>query len=256
MNTNSKRVTRVAMLRSSITLVTKTSTTLRFPPLQKLLALFVSKKMKQEYADHRALSTEKVERRLATETTRPDFMSYILASNPAKGGMTRDEIHRNAATFISAGSETTATILAGATWYLLKNPDCLKRFTQEIRSAFASVEDIKLDKIEKLTYLHAVIDESFRIYPPALAGQPRLSPPQGDTVSGYFIPGGTGIQLNQHAAFRSTLNFTSPGAFAPSRWLGDKRFAGDRLDVVQPFSVGPRNCIGKKYGFMPFIIAK
>ncbi len=236
----------VAMLRSSITLVTKLSTTLRFPPLQKLLGLLVSKKMKQEYADHRKLSAEKVDRRMASETTRPDFMSYILASNPSKGGMTDEEIRWNSATFISAGSESTATILAGATWYLLKNPDCLAKLNEEIRTTFNSAEDINLDNIEKLPYLHAVIDESFRIYPPALAGQPRLSPPQGDTVSGYWVPGGTGIQLNQLAAFRSTLNFTSPETFAPSRWLGDPRFASDRLEVVQPFSVGPRNCIGKK----------
>ena len=236
----------VATLMSSITIVTKKSTTLRFPPLQKLLGLLISKKMLQEYADHRKLSTEKVEQRMASETTRPDFMSYILAANPSKGGMTREEIHWNSATFISAGSESTASILAGATWYLLKNPDCLARLSQELRTAFNSAEDIKLANIDKLTYLHAVVDESFRIFPSGLAGQPRLSPPQGDTVSGYWVPGGTGIQLNQLAAFHSPLNFTSPETFAPSRWLGDARFASDRLDVVQPFSVGPRNCIGKK----------
>ena len=237
----------VKMLMSSITIVTKTSTTLRFPPLQKLLGLFVSKKMIQEYAEHRKLSTEKVNQRMAWETTRPDLMSYIMASNPSKGGMTREEIEWNASTFIAAGSETTATILSGATWYLLQNPAYLAKLNHEIRSTFASSDDVKLDNIENMRYLHAIVDEAFRIYPPGLAGQPRLSPPQGDTVSGYWVPGGTGIQLNQLAAFRSSQNFTSPNTFAPDRWLGDPRFASDRLDVMQPFSIGPRNCIGKKY---------
>ena len=236
----------VTMLMSSIKIVTMNSTTLRFPRLQKLLRLFVSKQMKQEYADHRRLSTEKVEQRMGLETSRPDFMSYILAANPTKGGMTREEIHWNSATFISAGSETTASVLASATWHLLKNPECLARLVTELRTAFESAEEVNLANTDGLKYLHAVIDESLRISTPALSGQPRLSPPEGDTISGYWIPGGTGVQLNQLAAFRSTLNFNSPENFAPSRWLGDPRFASDRLDAMQPFSVGPRNCIGKK----------
>lgn len=35
--------------------------------------------------------------------------------------------------------------------------------------------------------------------------------------------------------------------FIPERWLDDPRFAGDAKRALQPFSVGPRNCIGKKY---------
>lgn len=34
--------------------------------------------------------------------------------------------------------------------------------------------------------------------------------------------------------------------FIPERWLGDPKFKDDKRDVFQPFSVGPRNCIGKK----------
>ena len=100
--------------------------------------------MIQEYEAPGALSTEKVERGLVTETSRPDFMSYILAANPSKGGVTREEIHWNAATFISAGSETTATILAGATWYLLENSTCLAELNNEVRTAFASATDVSL----------------------------------------------------------------------------------------------------------------
>ena len=56
----------------------------------------------------------------------------------------------------------------------------------------------------------------------------------------------TGIQLNQYAAYHSHQNFFDPSAFVPERWLGDPRFALDKKDVLQPFSVGARNCIGKK----------
>ena len=51
--------------------------------------------------------------------------------------------------------------------------------------------------------------------------------------------------ISQYAAGRSSANFTDPHAFVPERWLGDQRYAGDVRDAVHPFSVGPRNCIGR-----------
>lgn len=37
-----------------------------------------------------------------------------------------------------------------------------------------------------------------------------------------------------------------PDAFIPERWLGqDSRFENDNRDAFQPFSTGPRNCIGR-----------
>jgi cytochrome P450 len=52
------------------------------------------------------------------------------------------------------------------------------------------------------------------------------------------------------SANHSPSNFTDPAKFVPERWLDDtseyERYANDRREVFQPFSVGPRNCIGKK----------
>lgn len=53
------------------------------------------------------------------------------------------------------------------------------------------------------------------------------------------------------AAFRSPKNFKDPGLFLPERWILDEPgfeeyHAFDKREVVQPFSYGPRNCLGKK----------
>lgn len=180
----------VAMLMSNLKSVVFLSITLRFPPLQRLLRFFISNKALQAGADHQRLATEKVERRMKAATKRPDFLSYILTHNSEKGGMTREEIHKNAATFIAAGSETTAASLNGVTWSLLQNRNCLTRLTEEIRAAFRTRDEINLHKIGEMEYIHAVVTESFRIYPSALGGQPRRAPMGGDTVSGYWVPGG------------------------------------------------------------------
>jgi len=56
----------------------------------------------------------------------------------------------------------------------------------------------------------------------------------------------TAVYMSQHAAYHSTRNFAEPDSFIPERWLGDERFADDERAGFQPFSFGPRNCLGKK----------
>ena len=51
------------------------------------------------------------------------------------------------------------------------------------------------------------------------------------------------------AVAHSKDNFRDPDKFDPERWLegaGNGKYANDKLDASQPFSFGPRNCIGKK----------
>ena len=57
----------------------------------------------------------------------------------------------------------------------------------------------------------------------------------------------TSCGIHQLAANRIEANFTRPEEFLPERWLEDApaEFAHDRSDIYQPFSFGPRNCIGK-----------
>jgi cytochrome P450 len=49
-----------------------------------------------------------------------------------------------------------------------------------------------------------------------------------------------------YATYHSPDNFTRPFEFHPERFLGDPRFASDKLDALQPFSIGPQDCIGRK----------
>ena len=61
-----------------------------------------------------------------------------------------------------------------------------------------------------------------------------------------------GVSVPHFAAYRSSYNFTDSDTFIPERWLSDgcegfdPRFADDRKKVLQPFSTGPRNCLGMK----------
>ena len=60
------------------------------------------------------------------------------------------------------------------------------------------------------------------------------------------------------AAYHSTQNFRDPSQFVPERFLGDEKYKDDQIAVLQPFSYGPRNCIGKNLAYfeMRLILAR
>ncbi|KAK3075007.1 hypothetical protein LTS18_014122, partial [Coniosporium uncinatum] len=219
-------------------------------------------------------AAEKVDKRLATKTDRPDFMTYILR-NQDEGGkdggptMSRAEMHSTIGLFLIAGSETTATMLSGTTYLLLTNPDKMQKLKDEIRGKFKSEDEITIDEVSRLPYLLAVLNEGLRIYPPVPTGFPRVVPAGGDVVSGYYLPEGTSAYVSQHATNHSPRNFTDPDSFVPERWLAPSssspdstsmidRYAADKKSAFQPFSFGPRNCLGKNlaYAEMRLIMAK
>lgn len=139
------------------------------------------------------LAVDKVTRRMKRQTDRPDFMSYILKHNEIQNGLSVSEIEANAATFVLAGSETTAALLSGCTYYLLKNPAKYSRLVGEIRSAFRRPGDVSLAEIANLPYLSAVFEESLRVYPPIPTMLPRLVPEGGAIINGQFVPGGVSL---------------------------------------------------------------
>jgi cytochrome P450 len=47
--------------------------------------------------------------------------------------------------------------------------------------------------------------------------------------------------------YHSPVLFKDPQSFIPERWTDDPHYANDVRSAVQPFSVGSRNCLGKKY---------
>lgn len=76
----------------------------------------------------------------------------------------------------------------------------------------------------------------------------RETEDSGNVVCDRYVPPGTKVYMTQWAAYNSTKNFAHPEKFAPERWLKDAPavYVNDRKKVVQPFSTGPRNCIGRK----------
>ncbi|KAK7982074.1 cytochrome P450 [Apiospora saccharicola] len=238
----------VSIIFESMVTMSKISMLLRFGPVGKLLAMFIiPRSMAKKMDEHNELSAMKVETRLALETERPDLIGKMVSGSQKLGAeMTRHELVANAGVLIIAGSETTASLLCGATYLLAKNQHILQKLQAEVRSSFNNESEIDLISTQKLKYMQAVLDESLRHFPPALGALPRVIVPEGDHIAGRFVPGGTKLEVGQWALYHNPTYFHKPDEFHPERWLGDVEFKNDALAGVTPFSVGPRNCIGKK----------
>lgn len=194
-----------------------------------------------EYAVTRV--TKRLEKGRATDGV--DLWDLVLSQKEGRG-LDRGEMDANASLFMIAGTETTATLVSGLTYYLLKNPESLEKLVAEVRGAFPTTDAMTMEQLAALPYLAACIKEAFRLYPPVPLGLPRLTPPEGSTIVGEFVPPNTTLVIPQHAMYTHESNFKRPFEYIPERWLGDTRFESDARQAVQPFSVGSRDCVGKK----------
>ncbi|KAI3318408.1 cytochrome P450 [Xylariaceae sp. AK1471] len=221
-----------------------TLTCLRFFAVTRsIISWYRPKKIMERAHEIHSYAVEKVDKRLSRETDRPDFLYYMQRQNKDAAPMSRKEIDATLSTLIIAGGETTAEFLSGITFYLVQSPEVLRKLETEIRTAFKSEDEINSISTNKLPYFNACIKEGFRLCPAVPFGHPRVVPAGGDEVCGQSLPGGTKLSLMAYAMYRQESNFKNAEKFDPERWLNWNGY--DNRDAFEPFSLGPRNCIGK-----------
>ncbi|THX18505.1 putative P450 monooxygenase [Aureobasidium pullulans] len=242
-----------------------------FPFVRRLGSLIINKSQIQKRIELFKWIQVKTATRVATETQRPDFVTAVMEHQKGRfeeddgkhaEDLRKGELVSNLGLFLVAGTETTATTLSIGSYFLLSNPAIMEKLKQEVRGRYKSNDEITVDSVTNFEYLNAFIHEVLRYYPPVPAGFMRKVPKTGADVAGVHLSGkgNVSISINQYIANRSSLNFTDPERFVPERWLASRpeRYAKDNLAIVQPFSFGPRNCLGKNlaYAELRLVFAK
>lgn len=105
---------------------------------------------------------------------------------------------------------------------------------------------IRNSEVIKLPYFQACVDEALRRFPPITRLRERVSPPEGDTIDGYHIPGGTNIGLNAWGLQRHRCFGSDPEVFRPERWLeaGQEMLAEMKKVQGLIFGYGSTKCLG------------
>lgn len=196
----------------------------------------------------------------APETKGVDLLSkFQQAQRDHPDFMTDKQVLASCTSMIFAGSETTAISLSAVFYYLLQNPPVYAKLMRELDQAAAdgTIADRACHKVswaeaQKLPYLDAVIQESFRLHPAAGLILERITPPQGINICGQHIPGGVIVGCNAWVLHRRPEIFgDNVDDFRPERWL---EASPDQLKEMKAtmfqFGAGPRTCIGKNISLL------
>lgn len=157
---------------------------------------------------------------------------------------------------IIAGSDTTATAIRGTLLYIITTRSVYDRLQKEIDEGIASGKissPIRNEEAKAMSYLQAVIYEGVRMQIPFTGLLMKEAPPEGDTINGMFIPGGTRIAHNTFAMQRSPAIFGDDvSIFRPERWLeaSPEKFREMTTVVEMVFGYGRWMCAGKTVAFI------
>ncbi|KAK0627596.1 cytochrome P450 [Immersiella caudata] len=154
-----------------------------------------------------------------------------------------------------ASSESPGAMLRIALALLVVTPTAYARLNAEIANASLSTP-VTDAEARSMPYLQAVLRETIRLYP-VPAEMYKQVPPGGDTVGGYFLPGGTWIGHNFRAMMRrKDIWGEDADFFRPERWIeAAKEGEGERFKMLcgvvdHGFGSGRFLCIGKSVGMM------
>lgn len=136
-----------------------------------------------------------------------------ISASPTKASLDED-----ARVIIVAGSETTATTLASALFFLAKHPSVYQKLQSQVDAAMPTPSDWTYDKAKSITYIDNIIDESLRLKPAVPTGATRVTPKEGIQIDEQFIPGDTNVFVPISLIQTDPRYWKQATEFIPERW--------------------------------------
>ncbi|XP_034241693.1 cytochrome P450 4V2-like isoform X2 [Thrips palmi] len=179
---------------------------------------------------------------------REAFLDLLLEASDSAGAALSDS-DEEVDTFMFGGHDTTAAAMSFIFYNLAANPEVQARLAEEVAEVFgASDGAVTSQDLAQLKYTERVIKESLRLYPSVPLFARRIDE-ELPITGGYVIPAGTGALIACYQMNRNPAFFPDPEKFDPDRFLPEN-CTGRHPYAYVPFSAGPRNCIGQKFGML------
>lgn len=211
-----------------------------------------------QIAKHKKLAQESrdiiesiIEERKQSKQDHQDLLDLLLATRYEDTGkaMTTEQLIDEITILFVAGHETTANALSFTLFLLAKHPEIQQKVLEEIvmvERGFPS----PIEKLQKLPYTKAVIDESMRLYPPAwITDRENL---EDDTLKDFHIRKNTLVGISFYELHRNPTYWEEPNSFKPERFLNKETFP---QNAYFPFGAGPRMCIGMGFAVYEMLLA-
>ncbi|KAL8798623.1 MAG: hypothetical protein Q9182_006517 [Xanthomendoza sp. 2 TL-2023] len=204
-----------------------------FPSLKGLLLAMTPSYVKKKRTRMARWSADRVEKRIAMKTERPDFYTAIL-NKTGKNGLSNAELREIGLFLMFAGSETVSLI-----------------------GSYLEEKDMSIASLSVNETLNAILDETLRLFPPIPSHLWRKVPKGGSEICGRFVPENVTVGLCPYAVQRREDYFPNADRFQPERWMDKQARSNNNVKAFNPFSLGSRNCIGQSlaYAEMRLIVA-
>lgn len=175
---------------------------------------------------------------------------FVLLDELAKDTTNALEIRNETLNVLSAGRDTTASLLSWIFYFLSRYPRVSNKLRATILSEIGTdASTIEFTKLRSCQYLQHCINESLRITGilPTMEREsledtvlPRGGGPDG--TKPVFLPKGQRVMISLYAMQqRCDIWGDDPEVFRPERW--EDRKAG--FEFI-PFGGGPRKCVGQQ----------
>jgi cytochrome P450 len=171
-----------------------------------------------------------------------NLLAILLQARDEQTGeaLSDTELRNETITFLLAGHETTANVLAWTFYLLSQNPSVEQQLRAEL-SAVLGGRPPAVEDLPRLTFTNMVIQEAMRLYPPIWAIERRAV--ADDVIAGFQIPAGSSVVISPYVLHRHEKFWPDAERFDPTRFSARPR-------AYIPFGSGPRFCIGSEFAMM------
>ncbi|XP_063924972.1 cytochrome P450 4C1-like [Zophobas morio] len=190
---------------------------------------------------------EQLGAQLETEENKKKPLLDLLVEKYLTKEFTEEEVEDEVNTFLLAGTDTNATSISFALTLLGMHPIIQYHLYKEVMEVLGPDRTITLEDLPKLKYTERVIKETLRIFP----GAPFIGRVVEEDIilPDLVIPKGSNLAIGYLHLHRSPKYWDDPLKFDPDRFLPERSLNRHPYTWL-PFSGGPRNCVGMKYGMM------
>ena len=173
-----------------------------------------------------------------------DALSMLLQAHDEDGvGLTDNELLGHTMTLFVAGHETTASALTWTLFLLDQHPAVLNDLVDELNAVLHGAAP-RVDQLNSMPLLDAVLNESMRLLPPGLFF--LRVPTEPTRLGNYDVAKGTNILWSPAVTHRIPELYPDPQRFDPSRW---QKIDPSPYEYL-PFGAGPRRCLGATFAMM------
>lgn len=175
-------------------------------PVLAALPSLLQPRLAKDFLRFISWCSEQVDKRRRINPEVPDIASWLLtdlekAEDPEEA---LKWLHGDSRLIIVAGSDTTAVTLTHVFYHLAVDPSLVEKLRGEIGELWLAGEEFNARNFQNADYLNGVIHETLRLHPPVASGVQRITPPEGITIDGTFVPSGVNVAVPNQSIGRCT----------------------------------------------------